>query len=80
MITPEKFLDPKELSAAMLDQYGLAIKTRHIWSIRAACAQRSATFFVIGRARPSELMQWLKDNPTFQPHPRKREAVESCAC
>lgn len=65
MSTDEKYLNPKELSAAMLERYGLGMTEDYVRAIRQESERRGDGVFVARFARPSELLKWLRENPTF---------------
>jgi len=61
----EKYLAPKQLQEALCAEFGLCFTVRYIRSIRRATIQAGDGIFVGRAARPSEVIQWLKDNPKF---------------
>jgi len=67
--TPEKYLPPKHLSAALCEQFGLCVSERYIRDIRQLSLGDG--LWVAGCARPSELMAWLRAHPNIRRAPGK---------
>lgn len=74
-MSTEKYETPKELSDTLYRIHGLSLAPQFIREVRAESIARGETLFVIGMARPGELLQWLQANPTFHPYAKPRPAV-----
>lgn len=61
--TPEKYLPPKHLSAALCEQFGLCLSEGYIRAIRRASLNDG--IWIAGCARPSEVLAWLRTHPDF---------------
>lgn len=79
MITqPEKYLCPKDISLALLNQYGLDRSAGFVRAIRRVSIKSGDKLFVSGEARASAVFGWLESHPEFRAQPmasRKREQL-----
>lgn len=66
MNSVEKYLPPGELSAALLERYGLEVTPDYLRVIRAASIARKDGVFVARCGRPSEVFTWIRNNPGFR--------------
>lgn len=62
----ERYLPPKELSAALLTVYGLRLSPDYIRAIRRETVRRGERVFVLGMGKPSEVFEWARSNPQFR--------------
>jgi len=69
----ERYLPPKELSAAMCETYGICATPDRIRSIRRKVRAKGVRgLFIMGMARPSEFAAWVRDNEAILPQIREK--------
>lgn len=69
----ERYLPPKELAAAMCDHHGLCMSADRIRKIRRqARAKGIRGLFVMGMARESEFLKFVRDNEAILPQIREK--------
>lgn len=72
----EKYLTPKELVSVLAEQYNIRTSESYVCLIRKAhAANPEKNIFVRGMAKASELIEWLKRNPDFQPRKRTKTGL-----
>lgn len=61
---------PKELSTALLEEYGLCLSPAYIRKVREAANRAGDRVFVAGVAYPRDVFEWLAGHPDFSPFRR----------
>lgn len=62
---PEKYYPPKELAHHLCIGHGLAISTEYVYAIKRESQRVGDGLFVMGRAKPTEVIAWLRRHPGF---------------
>jgi hypothetical protein len=66
MTNAERYESAKQISHVLCQSYGLCLSERYIRAIRTESTARGERLFVAGMAKPSEVLEWLKSNPSFR--------------